>query len=242
MLMYRKLFVLFALICGFSMQVGAHAAPSNPIESTSSGDAKKLQKRSVQSVVLPDGRVVDRLVEANSAKPVAAKNMSKLRAAPDTPEAWLSRMMDPTKNGLAVKHPELFAEWLDAVTEPRFMTALASVAMSPEAYAKSLGKMADPATAKNWMEFADPQLYFRWMNAGMDPEFYQAIFNRMTDGAKLNRWGQFFGAQENRQASGSVAQEPGGRQLSPGREAWLQMPARESNANPWLINSANYRY
>ncbi len=151
-------------------------------------------------------------------------------------------MMDPTRNGLAAKHPALFAEWLDAVTEPRFMTALATVAMAPDTYSKTLGKAVDPATVHNWAEFADPQIYLRWMAAGFDPGFYQALFNRMTDSGKLRRWGLF----PTSFANVSLANNPSGPADSdkavPSGQEWLQLPAREPKANPWLLNGMNYRY
>ena len=102
------------------------------IESTSSSEAKKLLKHTVQIVVRPDGWVVDRLAESNPAKspPTATKELPTGLSA--TPEAWLARMLDPSMNGLLAKYPEYFAEWLDAVFEPRFMTALASVVLTPE--------------------------------------------------------------------------------------------------------------
>lgn len=107
---------------------------------------------------------------------------------PATPEAWLAKMLDGRKNGTAFKDPEAFAAWLDAVTEPRFMTALAAVAVDPATYPKALSDAVDPATARNWAEFTDPQLYLRWMLASGTPSFQQAIIHKMTDPAKLRRW------------------------------------------------------
>src|SRR3989339_1558312 len=81
-------------------------------------------KHNILAVVRSDGSVVDRLAIPNSATSYAARMQAGI---PGSPEAWLARMLDPTRNGLAAKNPALFAEWLDAVTEPRFMTALATV-------------------------------------------------------------------------------------------------------------------
>lgn len=107
---------------------------------------------------------------------------------PATPEAWAERMLYSGRNGAAVKDPAAFAEWLDAVTEPRFMTALASVAADPATYPKALSSAIDPAAARNWSEFTDPQLYLRWMLASANPSFQQAIIHRMTDPGKMKRW------------------------------------------------------
>lgn len=196
-----------------------------------------------------DGSVVDRLAMHNSAKSSAHPGVLSREILPDSPEAWLARMLDPTRNGLVVKHPELFAEWLDAVTEPRFMTALASVALTPETYANTLGKMVDPAAVRNWAEFADPQIYMRWMAAGLDPRFYQAVFNRMTDSDKLRRWGLYSSGMHNTSyekavkpintpATSSAKRIP----VSPAAQDWMLLPVSASKSNPWLTNGLNYRY
>lgn len=224
MMKCRKLIAWAGLICCSALQA----------EANSDIDSAIPAKRSIQVVTLSDGSVLDRLALPISSKALPLRSISRHPAVPASPEAWLARMMDPTKNGLAAKSPELFAEWLDAVTEPRFMTALASVAMTPDIYSNTLGKAIDPASVRNWAEFADPQIYFRWMAAGLDPRFYQTVFNRMTDSGKLRRWGFYPVSTEsaNREASMSGAHE------------WLQMPAKEgkANPNPWLLNSVNYRY
>jgi hypothetical protein len=218
----RKLIAWAGLLCCSVLQAEANADIESAIPA----------KRSIQVVTRSDGSVLERLALPASSKVPPQKSTARHVALPASPEAWLARMMDPTKNGLAAKNPELFAEWLDAVTEPRFMTALASVAMTPDTYSKTLGKAIDPASVRNWAEFADPQIYFRWMAAGLNPRFYQAVFNRMTDSGKLQRWGFF-----------PVSTELANREASmPGAQEWLQMPSREVKANPWLLNNVNYRY
>jgi len=188
---------------------------------------KRPVKLSVNVVKQKDGSVIDRL------------NLSTLSGAnrdegvPGTPAEWLARMIDPTRNGLVVKHPQLLAEWLDAVTEPRFMTALATVALDPGTYPRTLNRLADPATARNWAEFVDPEVFMRWVAAGMDPRLYQAVFQHMFDPKKYLRWAAYpdypqIGAMPTAEAN-NVAQ------------AWLQLPAREPRANPWLTNSNAYR-
>jgi len=233
MMKCRKLIAWVGLICCSVLQAKADSdiEPALPA------------KQGIQVVIRADGSVVDRLSLLNSTKTTSLKSASRPSGLPESPEAWLARMLDPTRNGLAVKNPALFAEWLDAVTEPRFMTALASVAVSPETYANTLGKALDPATVRNWVEFADPLVYLRWMAAGLDPRFYQAIFNRMTDSGKLQRWGLYPTRHERALVGTDAASESGNREKpATGAQEWVQLPSRESKANPWLLNSANYRY
>lgn len=232
----RKFLALAGLICSSAFAVVVQAGQALAVEPSQPAEAKKSVKHAVQAVMRPDGWVVDRLVGLS---PVKASPLAKIEPQgdrPATPEAWLARMLDPTQNGLVVKHPEYFAEWLDAVSEPRFMTALASVAMKPEAYANTLGKMADPATVRNWAELADPQVYLRWMAVGVDPGFYQSVFNRMTDVEKLRRWGLYPATPS---AVAKTADSGAGQQMDSG---WLQLQTRATKINPWLQNSVNYRY
>jgi len=239
MMNFCKLIGLGGLICMSTLRAEANSAiePSIAI------------KPAIQAVIQPDGSVVDRLKLPHSAKLTAAQNRYGHDVLPDSPEAWLARMLDPTRHGLVLKHPELFAEWLDAVTEPRFMTALASVALTPETYTNTLGKIVDPAAARNWAEFADPQIYMRWMATGLDPNFYQAVFNRMTEAGKLKRWGLYSTGLNNAAYVKSVNSTKAVSTLSSkrllansGTQDWMQLPAHESKANPWLPDNLNYRY
>ncbi len=109
---------------------------------------------------------------------------------PALTEEWLQRVLDATRNGLPLKQPEAFIEWLDAVSEPRFMTALATVAVDPAAYPRVLGRAIDPNATLNWSEFTDPALYLRWLAAGTNPAFFKAIFDRMANPGKFMRWVQ----------------------------------------------------
>lgn len=236
MMKCRLFLALAGLICSSAFAVDVQAGQALAVEPTLSAEAKKSVKHTVQAVVRPDGWVVDRLVGLNPVKSPTVSKKEPQGGLPATPEAWLARMLDPTKNGLVVKHPEYLAEWLDAVSEPRFMTALASVAMKPEAYANTLGKMADPATVRNWAELADPQVYLRWMAVGIDPGFYQSVFNRMTDIEKLRRWGLYPATPP---IVDKTADNGAGLPPDPG---WLQLQTRSIKTNPWLQNSVNYRY
>ena len=214
---------ILTVALAFGLGAGAHAAP---------GDAATSSWLAVKSVKQADGSVIERLAlfDGDGAAPASDG------VVPQGSEAWLRRMLDPTQHGLALKYPQLFAEWLDAVTEPQFMTALATVAMTPETYPRALGKLVDPATVRNWAEFVDPYLYMRWMMAGFDPRFYQTILNRLGDPQKARRWSAALAGE-----TGTVAQTtmpvPAHR---PDARDWLQLPA--ASDNPWLRYRRGYRY
>ncbi len=198
---------------------------------------RKLAKLSYSVVTQIDGSVVERLDMASLSGPGRDKRI------PATPAEWLDRMIDPTRNGLILKEPHLFAEWLDAVTEPQFMTALATIALDPVTYPKTLRRLADPATVRNWAEFVDPDVFMRWVAAGMDPRLYQSVFQHMFDPRKYLRWAY---AQSGNSSWRSVEIQPASEAAVthklPEQAQWMQMPVRESRENPWLTNSRSYRY
>lgn len=219
---------VFLASLAFMLALNAQANPTTRVE------AGRSDKLAVHSVQLADGRVMERLVSFGQRAGEAYSG----EEVPQTPQDWLKRMMDPSRNGLALKHPQLFVEWLDAITEPQFMTALATVALSPEAYAQSLSKLMDPATARNWSEFVDPYLYMQWILAGLDPRFYQSIAHRLGAPDKLRRW---------LHAAPNDAQPPRGAQgTSLGRSGdardWQHWMPAAPGANPWLTHRRTYRY
>jgi len=232
---------LLGFICFMALRAEANptGAPSLTEAPATINHAHKLE---IQAITRADGSIIDRITLPKSLTKSAAKSTRaasnpaapRQQDLPDSTEAWLARMMDPTQNGLAGKNPEAFAQWLDAVTEPRFMTALAAVALKPETYAGSLGKMVDPATVRNWAEFADPQIYLQWMAAGLNPNFYRAIFNQMTESGKLQRWGLYSEGLQQTTHPTKIGKTPLDNQT------WLHHPAHL--ANPWLSNTLNDRY
>lgn len=163
-------------------------------------------------------------IAATAAEPVVQAKP----ALPATPEAWLETMLNAKKNGVAFKDPAAFAEWLDAITEPRFMTALAAAAIDPGTYPKVLSDAIDPAAARNWTEFTDPQLYLRWMLAGSNPSYQQAIVNKMTDPAKMKRWVEALSRPDGLVPKFKVTQQmspaTSGAAYAPSQD-WLKLPA-----------------
>lgn len=225
------------LILGFACMTRASASDDSvrvgkPVRQGSSG---------IKQV---DGSIIDRL------DTVARDRVAGEEQVPATPEEWLARMLDPTRNGLILKRPKLFAEWLNAVTEPRFMTALATVAMDPNSYPRTFTRFLDPATARNWAELMDPEVFMRWVAAGMDPALYQAVYQHMTDPNKHMRWATYSAAstiadpiaraiRPNGQVGGD---DQVGRAAAARAESWRYLPNDAALANPWLANRNTYRY
>jgi hypothetical protein len=156
-----------------------------------------------------------------------------------------------TRDDAFVRPSEKMDQWLDAASEPRIMTALAAVAVEPGESSRALNQAIDPASVRNWAEFIDPQLYWRWQMAGLDPRFNQAIHNRPQD-ARMPQRGIFLSIQialpPDFQAgspakptiwSGVYDNGPSGQTAA--RE-WLTLPMADPKANPWLRTSQSYRY
>jgi outer membrane protein OmpA-like peptidoglycan-associated protein len=127
---------------------------------------------------------------ANTAAPQAPGIMAGQpeRPIPKTPEAWIERMTDFTKNMSAFKDPRVFVPWSQAVTEPSFYTAAMNGMLDPGGWTKMFASMADPAAYQNAMMFADPNVWMRWAAASMDPQFYTALLTQFSDPGKMMRW------------------------------------------------------
>lgn len=107
---------------------------------------------------------------------------------PKTPEEWMTRMTDFSRNASAFKDPRVFVPWSHAVTEPGFYVTAMKGAMEPGGWLNMANSMANPDAIRNYMVFADPNLYMRWMQAGMDPAFYTALMTQFSDPGKMMRW------------------------------------------------------
>jgi hypothetical protein len=103
-------------------------------------------------------------------------------------EAWFQRMLDAGNPAQALKDPRAFLEWLDAISEPRSMTALGSVSATGAGQAaNSLDKQWSPAAVHNWAEFIDPRLYLRQMLTGRGSGFQHAILDAPASPEKARR-------------------------------------------------------
>jgi hypothetical protein len=58
----------------------------------------------------------------------------------------------------------------------------------PESYARVVSLMMDPATAKNYLEWSDPAIYAKWLQALVDPNFYTAVMRPVIDPTTYLRW------------------------------------------------------
>lgn len=192
------------------------------------GDAYAVSKASAETAVKhatrkvvrqQDGRVVERIV-------LPASNASALPDRPLTQEKWVQNTLDPAWMARMAKDPALFAQWLDAVTEPRFMTALATVAARPETYPNAMGRLFQPDTLRNWSEVPTPGLLMSWMAAGMNPSYAIGMLARMTDPAKLRRW-----------ANCALPAPPAQAAVAPQTNRWLTLPPGEQKTNPWLAGA-----
>jgi hypothetical protein len=118
----------------------------------------------------------------------AAKEAAKT-ATPKTPEEWLARMTDFTRNASAFKDPKVFVPWANAVTEPGFYIAMANGMMDPGGWLNMMNSMRPSRTpCVTWCSSPIPPSYLKWGAAGLDPNFYTALLTQLSDPGKLMRW------------------------------------------------------
>ncbi len=117
----------------------------------------------------------------------AAREAAKT-TTPKTPEEWLARMTDFTRNASAFKDPKTFVPWTNAVTEPSFYLAMMSGMMDPGGWLNMMNSAAHPDAVRNLAQFADPNVYMKWSAATLDPAFYTALLTQLSDPGKMMRW------------------------------------------------------
>jgi hypothetical protein len=236
---FRQALILALLLFGVSL--GAQSATGY---GRAQVKASKPTKLAVKKVRQKDGSIVVRLDMRVTALANKVKGAQVSQATPEGHQA-------PTPDAALAKNSQLMDQWLDAVTEPRFMTALATVAMSPNAESREINKAVDPANVRNWAEFVDPDLYLRWKLSGLDPRFNQAIHNRTQDPRVMPRgivFPIFFAIPHELQAG--IPLKPmlwsnvfgAGPSAQEAAQEWLKLPSPDAKSNPWLRASQNYRY
>lgn len=107
---------------------------------------------------------------------------------PQTPEAWLQRMTDFSRNGMAFKDPRAFMAWSNAVTEPGFYPVLVQGMANPTMTLNMVNSAMSPAAVRNMASFADPAIAARWMGAAVDPRFYAQMATQFVNPGKMMRW------------------------------------------------------
>jgi OOP family OmpA-OmpF porin len=82
----------------------------------------------------------------------------------------------------------VFVPWANAVTEPGFYSSMGTMMMDPAGWTRMMGTAMDPNAYRNVAAFADPNVYMKWLAAGMDPSFYTALLTQLSDPNKMMRW------------------------------------------------------
>lgn len=230
----RRACSLFLLAMSFTLSARADEAKPRAGE-----EAGKRAVVTTQRVRQKDGSVMLRLALPKSGKRSAAKPQLAMPGHD-------GRMQDPLGEREAIVQA-----WLDAVAEPRVMTALAAVAMQPGIPPKNLTTHPDPALVRSGEEFNDPRLYLALRAAGLDFTYGRAIlrhapgfaegpvhpflpialmvpeFARAGTPLKPTLWSKAF------------TEGPGGHEAA--RE-WLKLPSPDPRANTWLSHNQHYRY
>ncbi len=104
-------------------------------------------------------------------------------------DQWVAQMADFTKNSQAFKDPAVFVYWMNAMTDPAMVAAMADAGLEPGNWLHMMTTMLQPAAVSNYAQFAiDPAIYARWAAAMFDPMWYTKMITNMTNPSKIMGW------------------------------------------------------
>ncbi len=104
-------------------------------------------------------------------------------------DQWVAQMADFTKNSQAFKDPAVFVYWMNAMTDPAMVAAMADAGLEPGNWLHMMTTMLQPAAMSNYAQFAiDPTIYARWAAAMFDPMWYTKMITNMTNPSKIMGW------------------------------------------------------
>jgi hypothetical protein len=110
------------------------------------------------------------------------------RPVPKTVQAWADRCTDFTINSWGFKDPKNFVKWVEMFSEPAIWLEFAKRAEHPKSWVRVANTLVDPRTAKNYLEWTDPEIYLKWAVSFMNPEFYYSLMLPFLDPTKYVRW------------------------------------------------------
>lgn len=163
---------------------------------------------------------------------------------PQTSAQWLERMTDFTRNMSAYRDPKVFVPWANAVTEPGFYTQMGVNMMDPGNWLRMTGTMMDPRSMTNYMQFAEPDMYVKWMSASLDPNFYTALLTQLSDPSKMMRW-MMMPMDPNMWNMGMQAMNPGMYMkwmvapMDPRAISLMTAPMNPNLYTSWMAQSVN---
>jgi hypothetical protein len=108
--------------------------------------------------------------------------------APTSVSGWADRCTDFTINGWGFKDPKNFVKLMQVFSNPAIYLEFARRMQDPESYSRVASLMMDPRTAKNYLEWSDPTIYLKWMQAFIDPGFYLESMRPFLDPSTYIRW------------------------------------------------------
>jgi len=104
-------------------------------------------------------------------------------------DQWVAQMADFTKNSQAFKDPQVFIHWMNAMTDPAMVAAMADAGLEPGNWLHMMTTMLQPAAMSNYAQFGiDPAIYARWGAALLDPMWYTKMITNMTNPSKIMGW------------------------------------------------------
>jgi hypothetical protein len=101
---------------------------------------------------------------------------------------WADRCTDFTVNSWGFKDPKNFVRLIELFSDPAIYLEFANRMQDPESYARSASSLLEPEAVKNYLEWSDPTIYTKWLQATLDPNFYTAALRPFLDMGTYMRW------------------------------------------------------
>jgi hypothetical protein len=101
---------------------------------------------------------------------------------------WADRCTNFTSNGWAFKAPRNFLQWLEVFSDPGIYLEFGRRGLDPRYLVASLDSLLDPGTPRNYLEWTNPDIYNKWLQAAAEPGFYTAVNSILFDPGRMMRW------------------------------------------------------
>lgn len=152
------------------------------------GFASPIWAAGVNSISAGQGSSTPIAGSGHSNSPVASATIRSGETNHYAIDAWGARLRELARKGFTFQNPAAFIEWLDVVSEPQYLTALATVPLDPDRTLRVLGQGVNPRSARSWSEYTDLGLTMRRVLTGTEGRYYPAILSQPRDASFLDPW------------------------------------------------------
>jgi hypothetical protein len=125
---------------------------------------------------------------ADATAPAVSASPSRPPGTPTSVQGWADRCLNFTTNGWAFKTPERFLAWLDVFSDPGIWLEFTRRGLDPQTFVRMGDSLLDPATVRNYLQWTDPDIVNKWLDALAQPQFITAVNATLFDPGRFMRW------------------------------------------------------